>query len=362
MLNTKLALSLLVAAIIAAAVLAILAKKKGSKLLGIVCAAVSALALVIADATVTVSAKGTVIIAKETETAEVTQKEEAEEEVLDSITQEAKLLIEDDLTAAINFVKASPSDRSDIEAAYEEKTGRYILTEFQKTMYDNMLEKARDFEYFSYSDQDDEGNAVYNAPIVYATLTKDYPELENYFSIYQATEEDKVISAESVYFMPDDPTLVQASDMAALKHQAKLFDALCSYVVKSIPDEFCDYDRYRCIAAFISMRTENAAGDEWQNHTCYGALIGGQSDNHGYASAFKYLCMKAGLNCSIILGNVSANNYYWNTVKLGDKEYHIALAMADKGSVGDDQWNAYFMADENTIRSDHFIIDSEAWN
>ncbi len=79
---------------------------------------------------------------------------------------------------------------------------------------------------------------------------------------------------------------------------------------------------------------ETAAGGDYSNQnvsaTAYSALISGSAVSEGYAMAFKALCDKLGVECTVVIGRYAGALHAWNIVGLEGNYYHIDVCSCDR--------------------------------
>lgn len=70
--------------------------------------------------------------------------------------------------------------------------------------------------------------------------------------------------------------------------------------------------------------------------TAYGPLVIGKAVSDGYAYAFQYICIKAGLTSITVTGtDAGGNAHTWNKVKIGDDWYNVDCSADDVGGCYD---------------------------
>ena len=133
------------------------------------------------------------------------------------------------------------------------------------------------------------------------------------------------------------------------------------FIVKSIPEDFDAYDKYRYLAAVISLRThyDNDFTGGFSTASAYGAIEGELAICQGYATGFEYLCRKANLWCTQVNGISQDISHVWNLVKLESGTYHIDVTWADADGVVplSLEWHINFMMTQDEILWDREIID-----
>jgi len=238
------------------------------------------------------------------------------------------------------------------------------LTERQKQIYDEMLPKVLNFEYFAYDSENHGYDVMDDAFYVLGALYEDYPLTELYFSFNEVFDEDNImtLALESYYFMPADPDMAQSDDMTALRHELNKYEAVCDYVAESIPDDVSTYEKYKFIAAYISEITsyDYTFMEGWMIGNSYGSLYAGKAICEGYARGFDYICRKADLWCELVNGSsFDGELHMWNKIKLDGEEYHVDVTWSDDGeNIADDEgWLRYFAITEELILEDHIILE-----
>ena len=200
-----------------------------------------------------------------------------------------------------------------------------------------------------------------NVFIAVTALCADHPECELYFKIAEIFDGGTTTALRSSYFLPSDPDTKSVEDTSAVKDELRIFDMECNLIVESIPKNFSTYDKYRYLAAVISIRTDydyDFTGGQ-KTITAYGAIEGPVAICQGYSRAFEYLCKKADLWCKTVSGISQGTSHAWNLVKLESGTYHIDITWADSdmNSTLDDGWHRYFMLTQEQILLDHEIDD-----
>ena len=91
--------------------------------------------------------------------------------------------------------------------------------------------------------------------------------------------------------------------------------------------------------------------------TAYGALVKGSAVCDGYASAFKLLCARSGIDSIIVRS--STMNHSWNMVRLGEQWYHVDVTWDDPVDLdkmlempGYNE-HTYFLLSDSEIAKDH---------
>ncbi|MDR0918963.1 MAG: hypothetical protein LBM93_06890 [Oscillospiraceae bacterium] len=260
----------------------------------------------------------------------------------------------DQAITAIEEVKRN--DLSDVSYPYEQPTNDFDTAD--KAMYDEILEKAKSFTPFSYTPAEHGYDEMDRALRVYYVLSRDYPEVENYFYVREVLEGDVTTAIKGRYFLPWDEDIAEAN-IEELRYETALFDAVCDRIVERMPEGLSTYDKYYYLASVISFITtydyDNIYGR--QIGTAYGALVSGHSICQGYSRGFKALCQKANLWCEYAEGEYQGTAHMWNFVKLDTGTYHIDITWADeKGLPGNVEWERNFMLTQEEVLVEHNAV------
>ena len=98
-------------------------------------------------------------------------------------------------------------------------------------------------------------------------------------------------------------------------------------ILKNAPAD--DYGKVKYIYEYIINNTDYNMNAP-DNQTVYSALINRSSVCGGYASAFLYLCDKAGIYCGYASGDIiGRGTHAWNFVKINDKYYWVDVTWGD---------------------------------
>ena len=199
-----------------------------------------------------------------------------------------------------------------------------------------------------------------NVLIAASALCKDYPEFEIYFDIEEVVDGDMTTALRALYFLPSDPNAGSA-DREKVKKEVQTFENDSDLIVAAMPRDFSTYDKYRYLAAVISLITNydyTLVGGK-SAATAYGAIELGMCICQGYSTGFEYLCRKADLWCAQVSGVSQGVSHAWNLVKLESGTYHVDVtwADADDNKLLDAGWQSYFMLTQDEILVDHEIDD-----
>lgn len=275
----------------------------------------------------------------------------------------AQLQLEEYIQTAIKCVRENPVDgwSSEVSYPYDESNTAYSeLSDEQKALYDEMLPKVRDMEPFEYSAEKFGYDVLDNILIAASALCKDHREYEIYFDIEDVVDGDMTTALRALYFLPSDPNSGSA-DTEKIKKEVQAFEDDSDLIVAAMPKDFSTYDKYRYLAAVISLITNydyTLVGGK-SAATAYGAIELGMCICQGYSTGFEYLCRKADLWFAQVSGVSQGLSHAWNLVKLDSGTYHVDVtwADADDNKLLDAGWQSYFMLTQDEILVDHEIDD-----
>lgn len=91
-------------------------------------------------------------------------------------------------------------------------------------------------------------------------------------------------------------------------------------------------------------------------HNAYGALVEGKAVCEGYARAFQYLLMQAGISSYVVTGTSRGEDHAWNLVRIDGEYYHVDLTW-DDASKKDANCYAYFNVTTAQLEEDHTIAE-----
>ena len=91
-------------------------------------------------------------------------------------------------------------------------------------------------------------------------------------------------------------------------------------------------EAHRALAAALWL-SEHCVYDPDGNSDLYSALIRGCADEEGMAFAFVHLCTLLGLDCRMVYGQRSWEDYCWNIVNVDGDYYHVDPAVCAAGDL-----------------------------
>lgn len=270
--------------------------------------------------------------------------------------------IKDDIKLAISYVEEKRDNGSSVSYSYDASNTKYSkLNNTQQELYNEMLPKVQNMIPFEYTAKEYGYDILDNVLVATSALCDDYPLYGIYFDILEVIDGDVTSGLKSSYFLPSDPESKDLDDTTKIKKEVQTFEAECNYIVSAIPENFSTYDKYRFLAAVISISTSydhEFTGGKLTS-SGYGAIAGPTSICSGYSKGFEYLCQKANLWCKQVSGISHEEAHAWNLVKLESGTYHVDITWADddQNITLSDDWQKYFMLTQSEILTDHEIDD-----
>ena len=133
-----------------------------------------------------------------------------------------------------------------------------------------------------------------------------------------------------------------------LRRQA-LIDSKVSDILAGMPDTQDEYIRIKYLYDTLVKRTEYDLQASDNQNIC-SVFIGGKSVCQGYAKALQYLADKAGMRCSLVLGNViGGEGHAWNLVSVNGAWYYVDATWGDASYL--------FGTQEQTVKTDTSVIN-----
>lgn len=134
----------------------------------------------------------------------------------------------------------------------------------------------------------------------------------------------------------------QGVDNSITKQIAKEADK----VIAAFAPDADEYGKFLAIHDHITATAEDDSEDRELSRTAYGPLVLENGVSEGYACAFQYISIKAGLT-SVIVSGTDANGsvHTWNKVRIGGSWYNVDCSADDEGGNYD-----CFMVGDETIK------------
>ena len=292
---------------------------------------------------------------------EVETESEVETEPVVDYTSVAKKFVGDTVDRSIELVTAARIEGSFETYPFEKKSSRDTLTEKQKLYYDAILDAAHLLEELTFFESELSAEEIEDVRTANEAFRADHPKYTYYTRLDEnVTDSGTVLKFH--YFLPSDNSVTVTDDKDALMYDIAVFEAVCDYIVDSMPEDFCTYDKYRYLASVVSLSTvydHNGEGG-YVADTPYGPLMDGVAICIGYTVAFEYLCESADLYCTRVWGTTYNNLIHmWNVVKLDSGTYHVDVTWSDsdKNTPCQKNWQKYYMLTQAKVLTNHIISD-----
>lgn len=219
---------------------------------------------------------------------------------------------------------------------------------------------------------------VYDALVICAVVTnlpQDYVVLENGVDkdtfvlaaqAFRADYPELFWAVPASMYLPDDPdhyiavSLQRWSDFAPdengsdayLTNKKREFLANVESLLDGLPAG-SDYDKELYLHDRLIERTEYDSDYEEQQ-SAFSVVMESRGVCAGYAFAFQYLLMRAGIESYYVVGQSYGENHAWNLVKVDGQWYYVDPTWDDS----DDEYapyHAYFNLDTDLLTRDHAL-------
>ena len=139
-----------------------------------------------------------------------------------------------------------------------------------------------------------------------------------------------------------------------LEESKETFLAAADAILKRLPSDGSDFDKELYLHdALITKVTYDINTVSEQN--AYGALIDGRAVCAGYAFAFQYLLMRAGIESFYVTGTSHGENHAWNIAKIDGDWYYVDPTWDDPVGSTYSPHYAYFNLTTSAMGVDHQV-------
>lgn len=90
----------------------------------------------------------------------------------------------------------------------------------------------------------------------------------------------------------------------------------------------------KALAAAILL-TQSCVKDRSAGNTAWNALVEGESDCGGIALAYKLLCDRLDVDCTVVVGRLEKRLHWWNIIGLDGEYYHADISRAAELGIAD---------------------------
>lgn len=262
---------------------------------------------------------------------------------------------------SINGCFPRESERHEPEAyishPFEPVNAREELTDRQKELYDELYQKIKNIEPFSYDAATYGYDTLDDLFSVWRALVDDNLEIATYFMMEEVIGEDSMVTEIKSKYMCKWIS-EESTDPEEIRAGIAQFDAAAEEIISGLRDSMTTREKYEYLAKAISMRTSyDHYAESSAHYTCWGGIVGGLSICQGYTQAYAYLCQKADLWCKMVSGASEGTAHSWNLIWLPEGTYHVDVTWADGLDENGNDWARYFAVPQDLIEWDHEIWD-----
>lgn len=194
--------------------------------------------------------------------------------------------------------------------------------------------------------QDGSGHSITSKELdaVLEVYRNDYPQhfwLGKQYTVH--TNGGTVMSIEPFYTMTGDQ-LISAKNA---------FNTTVELALSGITEDMSEFEIELYLHDYLANKVAYTLEATYA-HDAYGALVEGKAVCEGYARAFQYLLMQAGIPSYVVTGESKGEAHAWNLVKIDGEYYYVDLTWDDQGN---DNFYAYFNVTTERLEEDHTIAE-----
>lgn len=233
------------------------------------------------------------------------------------------------------------------------------LTERQKQIYDDLVEKISNFEPHYYDRKELGYDYMDDLLYVSSVVEVHHLEFRNYYEMKEVNNDEGELQGIKVDYWCRWEDENPSHDINDVKAGMARFNERVDEILAGITDDMTAYDKYCYLASQISIN-QDYDYEIWASVQAapWAGVVEGYSICAGYSAAMEYLCKRANLYCRTVSGLINDEGHAWNLVKIPEGTYHVDVTWADgTGEVGTNGWYRYFMLTQEQIEYDHVIVD-----
>lgn len=254
----------------------------------------------------------------------VHQAESTEESISETATIEETISEPEteEITQKESLPETSPQEEETDAVADEVKIAGVIyerLTEAEQKIYAEILNALLTFEKGTVLSTTDAG-VIDKA---FSAVMLDNPGIF-YVDGYKYTEYARDDKVERIEF-----TGKYLYEEEEILRRQELIEAKVSDILARMPDTRDEYHKVKYLYDTLVTQTEYDLQAPDNQNIC-SVFIGGKSVCQGYAKALQYLANKAGINCSLVLGDVIGGDAHaWNLISVNGAWYYLDATWGD---------------------------------
>ena len=233
------------------------------------------------------------------------------------------------------------------------------LTERQKQIYDDLVEKISNFEPHYYDRKELGYDYMDDLLYVSSVVEVHHLEFRNYYEMKEVNNDEGELQGIKVDYWCRWEDENPSHDINDVKAGMARFNERVDEILAGITDDMTAYDKYCYLASQISIN-QDYDYEIWASVQAapWAGVVEGYSICAGYSAAMEYLCKRANLYCRTVSGLINDEGHAWNLVNIPEGTYHVDVTWADgTGEVGTNGWYRYFMLTQEQIEYDHVIVD-----
>ncbi len=124
-------------------------------------------------------------------------------------------------------------------------------------------------------------------------------------------------------------------------------------IISELPDAD-DYELLSAIYEHMGTYVYTPSAPTRLSSTAYNVIVNRSGDAEGFAMAFKALCDKLLIECTVVAGKYMGEDHYWNIVTVGEGSYHVDVttllsAEATTFMCGDEAMRENYWWDTSTV-------------
>lgn len=224
-----------------------------------------------------------------------------------------------EISAETETTSASQSSDTDVTVTdgselYKSRYAYNTLTDDEKTLYASIVSAAYDFDMsVDVPDGISKNDAFKVCLIVY-------------------NEEPQLFWLDSGFTVNMNiVTLKYKTSKSNISSMQEKINANVSPLLAKINAASSDYDKLKLMYDYVVLHNDFSLDSSGYNPTIYNAFTSsGELQCAGYAKAIQYLCDKAGIDSTVVVGkNTSGDSHAWNVVKCNGKYYNLDATWGD---------------------------------